>query len=96
MKRSGQLFAFGFFLVAGCGPSRDEVSLQPYISIPTGTVVIAQMRLPGNLGLEVITTNVYILEKFEDGFVTLRGTNGLSLGYAGSMIKSIERKETAK
>ena len=84
-------------MVAGCGgSSRDQVSLQPYTSIPGGTVVIVQMRLPGNLSLEVITTNEYVLEKFEDGFVTLRGTNGLSLGYAGSMIKSIERKETRK
>jgi hypothetical protein len=97
VKPAVSLFAFALLLVAGCRrPSRDELSLQPYTNISAGTVVIAQMRLPGNLDFDVITTNEYVLEKFEDGFVTLRGTNGLSFGYAGSMIKSIERKETGK
>jgi hypothetical protein len=93
MKDSLCLLFLTILLQAGCGRfSKDETSLRPYTSIPTGSVVIVQMRIPGNVGFDVITTNEYVLEKFEDGFVTLRGTNGLSFGYAGSMIKSIERK----
>jgi hypothetical protein len=78
-------------LLGGCGASQDELSLRPYTSIPTGTVVVVQMRAQGPW--EIIMTNEYVLEGFEEGFVNLRGTNGLRLGYAGRMIKSIEPKE---
>jgi hypothetical protein len=81
-------------LLAGCGASQDELSLRPYTSIPTGTVVVVQMRAQGPW--EVIMTNEYILEGFEEGFVNLRSTNGLRLGYAGRMIKSIEPKAARK
>ena len=41
-------------------------------------------------------TNDYVLEGFGDDYVNLRGTNGLRLGYAGRMIKSIEAKVVQK
>ena len=80
--------ALALLLMAGCGLSQDELSLRPYRSIPPGTVVLVQMRVRGPW--EIITTNEYVLEGFEDDCVNLKGTNGLSLGYAGRMIKSIE------
>ena len=97
MKPTALLVALGLLSVEGCSrPTPDEISLQAYTNIPPGTVVVAQMRLSGNLVMEVTTTNEYVLVKIEDGFVTLRGTNGLSLGYAGSLIRSIELKEPRK
>ena len=88
--------AVALLLMTGCGgPSHDEISLQPFTNIPPGTVVMAGIKIKTNLGYDIIGTNEYVLEGFEDGFVTLRGTNGLSLGYAGSMIKFIEKKKSA-
>jgi hypothetical protein len=96
--KTGLYFLIVFFLLflMGCGrPSQDEMSLQPYTNIPTGSVVIVGMKIETNFGRDVIITNEYVLEKFEDGSVTLRGTNGLSLAYAGSMIKFIKTKKSA-
>jgi hypothetical protein len=96
MKPALLIVALALLLLPGCGRSaRDELSLRPYTNIPTGTVVVVGMKIKTNLGFDIIGTNEYVLEGFEDGFVTLRDTNGLSLGYAGSMIKFIEKKKSA-
>jgi hypothetical protein len=94
MKFAPPLAAVALLWATGCGPSRDEISLQPYTNMPSGTVVIAQVRIHGPW--EVLWTNECVLEGFEDGFVNLRDTNGLHLGYPGRMVKSIERKEMRK
>jgi hypothetical protein len=93
MKPISLLVAATLLLMTGCGPTPDEISLQPYKDIPTGTVVTVGMKIKTNLGYDLVSSNEYVLEGFEDGFVTLRGTNGISLGYAGSMIKFIEMKK---
>ena len=67
------LAAVALLWTGGCGPSQDEVSLKPYKNIRPGTVVLAQLRVQGPW--EIIITNEYVLEGFEDGAVTLRGTN---------------------
>jgi hypothetical protein len=94
MKATGLFFVVALSLTSGCGPSKDELSLRPYRSIPSGTVVEVQMRAQGPW--EIIMTNEYVLEGFGDDYVNLRGTNGLRLGYAGRMIKSIKPKGLRK
>ena len=94
MKAVGLFAGVVLLLVSGCGPSQDELSLQPYRSIPPGTVVVVQMRAQGPW--EIIMTNDYVLEGFGEDYVKLRSTNGLRLGYAGRMIKSIEPKSVRK
>lgn len=93
MKSASVIAAVTLLLMTGCGPTRDEICLQPYKDIPAGTVVIVGLKIESNLGHDLVFSNEYVLERFDDGFVVLRGTNGISLGYAGSMIKFIERKE---
>lgn len=85
--------------MTGCGPSEDARRLRPYRNIPPGTAVVVLMRVSAASpyrSWELIFTNEYVLEGFDEDSVRLRATNGMRASYAGRMIKSIQRKEAKK
>jgi hypothetical protein len=92
------LLALALLLLASCR-NKDEVALQPYTSIPRGSVILLKTKADGTVlsfppqKLELILTNECVLEEIRDGTVWVSNYHGKRLGFAGSMVKSIELRE---
>jgi hypothetical protein len=100
MKSSRILVAFALLLAAGC-QNKDELAVQSYASIPPGSVIVLLTKADAKdytgfpaRKFDLILTNECVLEEIRDGTVWVSNFHGKRLGFAGSMVKSIELKET--
>lgn len=78
-------------------PNGDEVALQPYAHIASGSVIVLQTRAIARDAFnrfrrEVIVTNPCVLEDIHSGVVWVINSGLGREGYAGSLVKSIQLK----
>jgi hypothetical protein len=93
------LLPLALLLLAGCR-NKDELALQPYMSIPRGSVILLETKVDGTIftsfppqKLELILTNECVLKEISDGTVWVSNYHGKRLGFAGRMVKSIELRD---
>ena len=99
MKPSRLLVALTLLLAAGCR-NKDELALQPYTNIPSGAAIVLRTKadakdytsIPARR-FDLIMTNECVLDEIRDGTVWVSNYHGRHLGFAGSMVKSIEVRE---
>src|SRR5882724_11045756 len=100
MKPPSILAALGLLSVLGCR-NEDELALEPYASIPPGSAIILRTKVNAKdytsfpaRKFDLILTNECVFEEIKDGSLMVSNFDGLRLGFAGSMVKSIEVRET--